>query len=407
MKSKAGILLCLFSLLPLSAGADEDDSSFENALLNGKAHIDFRYRYEWVDSDALAKDANASTLRLRINYATDTWSGWSAFIEADHVAEVLINDFNSGSGTSPGREQYPVVADPRGTDLNQFYFEYAGAADWRFRLGRQRILLDNQRFVGGVGWRQNEQTYDGLSATFSGLDRTEVFYSYVANVNRIFGDRVAAGDHSQDTHLLNARVKLSADWAVTGYAYLIDNDDSPALSTNTFGARLSGGIAVDGGKLTVLGEFASQSDAANSPANFDADYYRLEIGYDLDNGFGVGFGLESLGGDASVAGRAFRTPLATLHAFDGWADQFLSTPDAGLEDLFIRFGYKRGPWTLAAVYHDFSADSGSQDYGTEVDLSLNRKLGSRYGLLFKFAGFDGAGGYADTSKFWLMFTGAY
>jgi hypothetical protein len=408
MKHYAGlIILCLSTIVSPAIADDSGGSTIEQAITSGKAHVDFRYRYEWVDTDAMAEDANASTLRLRLNYATGAWKGWSAFVEADHVAEVLINDFNSGSGTSPGRSQYPVVADPRGTDLNQLYVEYAGTDDWRVRIGRQRILLDNQRFVGGVGWRQNEQTYDGFSATFMGFDRAEVFYSYVANVNRIYGDRVDAGDQSQDTHLLNARVNLSDNWTVTGYAYLIDNDDSPASSADTLGIRVNGSIAAQGGKLSLLGEFASQSDAANAPVSFDADYYRLEVAYDLDNGFGAGLGLESMGGDATAAGRAFRTPLATLHAFDGWADQFLSTPDAGLEDLFIRAGYKTGPWTFAAVYHDFSAESGSQDFGTELDLSLNRKIGARYGLLFKFAGFDGDGNYADTSKFWLMFTGAY
>jgi len=159
MQSKAGILLCLFSLLPLSAGADEDDSSFENAVLNGKTHIDFRYRYEWVDSDALAKDANASTLRLRINYATDTWSGWSAFIEADHVAEVLINDFNSSSGTSPGREQYPVVADPRGTDLNQFYLNTlappTGASAWG---GKESCSIISVSLAAWAGVKTNKPT---------------------------------------------------------------------------------------------------------------------------------------------------------------------------------------------------------------------------------------------------------
>jgi len=28
---------------------------------------------------------------------------------------------------------------------------------------------------------------------------------------------------------------------------------------------------------------------------------------------------ESLGGDDTISGGAFRTPLATLHAFQGWA----------------------------------------------------------------------------------------
>ena len=44
-------------------------------------------------------------------------------------------------------------------------------------------------------------------------------------------------------------------------------------------------------------------------------------------------GFESLGSDDGVMG--FRTPLATLHKFQGTADKFLVTPPGGLEDAFV------------------------------------------------------------------------
>ena len=34
-----------------------------------------------------------------------------------------------------------------------------------------------------------------------------------------------------------------------------------------------------------------------------------------------------------------QTPLATLHAFNGWADMFLTTPANGLQDLYFRASY--------------------------------------------------------------------
>jgi hypothetical protein len=143
----AGLLLGPLSLAAETEVAGEIvDLGFTEAFLGGTPHIQFRYRYEYVSDDLFTKNANASTLRLRLNYATLKWKGWSGFTEFDYVGEVFINDFNSGAGTSPpDRDIYPVVADPKGADLNQFYFDYEGLADTRFRLGRQRILLDNQR----------------------------------------------------------------------------------------------------------------------------------------------------------------------------------------------------------------------------------------------------------------------
>jgi len=396
------------SALSLAAPVFADDAENDDlasAIASGDASLGLRYRYEFVDQDGISKDANASTLRMRLNYETGSWRDWSGLVEFDQVVEVLSDNFNSGQGTSSSRRnQYPVVADPNGSDLNQLFLQYAPNDDWRTRVGRQRILLDDQRYVGGVGWRQNEQTYDGLSVQYKGFADTTVFYSYVTNVNRIFGSDVPAGDHEQNSHLLNVNVGLSSDWNVVGYAYLIDNDDAPASSTDTFGLRLNGKLALGEGKLAIIAEAATQSDAGDSPADFDASYFRVQGNWTLD-ALTAGIGFESLGSDN---GQGFRTPFATLHAFNGWADQFLSTPGAGLEDLYFKVGYKYKPWSFVFVYHDFSAESGGTDYGSEIDLSAGRALGERYKLLLKLAAFDGDGpAYVDVTKAWLMLSAGF
>ncbi|MGI9236970.1 MAG: alginate export family protein [Woeseiaceae bacterium] len=404
--SAAALSAALLMSLTAQAVAQEDtNTDLASAITSGDASLALRYRYEFVDQDAFAENANASTLRLRLNYETGSWRDWSGFIEFDQVMEVLVDDFNSGSGTSgPNRSQYPVVADPEGSDLNQLYLQYAPNDDWKTRVGRQRILLDDQRYVGGVGWRQNEQTYDGLSVEYKGFEKTRIFYSYVANVNRIFGSDVPAGDHDQDTHLLNAKIGLNEGWDVVGYAYLIDNDDAPTFSTNTFGIRVNGGFALGEGRAAVLADIARQSDAGNAPANFDTEYFRLQGTWTL-NALDLGIGYESLGSDN---GQGFRTPLATLHAFNGWADQFLGTPATGLEDLYLKAAYKLKPWSFQLVYHDFSAETGGGDYGSEIDLSAGRGFGERYKLLFKLAAFNAdSTAYTDTTKAWLMLSAGF
>jgi len=412
MKSYGTAITVLAGVLSLvlcvSAWAQDDSTNADtigSAIVSGKASVSLRYRYEFVDEDSFDDDANASTLRLRLNYKTGAWNGWSGFLEFDEVLDVFINDFNSGAGTSnPGRLRYPVVADPSGSDLNQLYLQYAPNENWRTRIGRTRINLDDQRFVGGVGWRQNEQTYDGGSVQYKGFEDTTLFYSYVANVNRIFGQTVPAGDHKHNTHLLNGKVGLNKDWDVVGYAYLIDNDDAPASSTDTFGFRVNGKLELGSEAFSLLGEFATQSDSGNSPANYSANYFRLQA---LWNGkaLNAGAGFESLGSDD---GQSFRTPLATLHAFNGWADQFLLTPPGGLEDLYLRVGYKYDKWNFQLIYHDFTAETGGGSYGDEIDFSANRKLGDRYGLLLKIASFSADDApFVDTTKFWLMLTASY
>ena len=405
MKRNRVLLLSAACSLLLSAhGVLADDSNdLGTALTSGKVGVNVRARYEHVDQDNVAEKADAVTARLRLNYRTGQWMGWSAFAEYDHVFHVL-DDFNSGAGSSPNRVQYPVVADPEGSDLNQLYFDYNPSEDWKVRIGRQRILLDNQRFVGGVGWRQNEQTYDGLTFTSKAISKTKLSYSYVTYVRRIFGETVSAGKNNVDAHLLNAKVAIDDNWSVTPYYYHIDNQDSPGSSTGTLGARLAGNVKVGDGKLALLAEFATQSDVANNPVSYDAQYARLEGSFALTKGLSLGLGFESLGGD-SQAGMMFRTPLATLHAFQGWADKFLITPPGGIDDLFATVKYKAGNWNLTGVYHDFSPETGSGDYGSEFDVSAGTKLTKNYGVLFKGAFFSGdSASYTDTNKFWIMFT---
>lgn len=400
-------LLLVYAVV--AAEEPDSESKLYDAIVQGKATVSLRYRYEFVDQDNISDDANASTLKLRLNYATGMWNNWSGFAEFDYIGELLANDFNSGSGTSaPSRNRYPVVADPKGADLNQFYFDYAGIADTRLRFGRQRILLDNQRFVGGVGWRQNEQTYDGVSVLWKGSRSTEVFYSYIAQVNRIFGERTVAGENDADIHLLNGRISLTDDWRLTPYAYHIDNDSAPAFSTATYGARIDGKFAFDTSALNVAADFASQSDTGNNPANFTAPYFHLKGDWALKNGWSLGLGFESLGGDQVVGGEAFRTPLATLHAFQGWADQFLTTPDAGIEDFYVSGKYKLQKWTLQLIYHDFSAAEGSAEWGQEFDLSASRSLGDHYAVLLKAAVFDADdASFVDTTKIWIQLVANY
>jgi len=386
-------------------GSPQAAESLTEAVTQGKGTLSLRYRCEFVDQDSFSKDAKASTLRLRLNAKSDDWKGFGAFAEFDYIGEVGWDDFNAGAGNTPGRTQYPVVADPDGFDLNQAYLKWSNSSGTMLRGGRQRIIFDNARFIGNVGWRQNEQTYDAVylqQQTGSGLDFQ---VAYVWQVNRIFGRDVAAGRNDGNIWLGN----LSQSWKdvgrLTAYYYDIDNDDTAAFSTRTYGVRFAGSSKLGDAGLGFALEFAHQIDAYDNPVDYDADYYRadLSLAWAMVTPY---VGYESLGGDEHVAGASFRTPLATLHAFNGWADTFLTTPNAGLNDLFGGLKGKIGAWNWDVLYHDFEAESGGESFGSEINASVSRKLGEKYGVLVKAAWFDADrdSSYADTTKLWLQLT---
>ncbi len=398
---KSILALAVCGLLQtVNASADESDSFFD-AISDGHSNLMLRYRYEFVDQDGFNFNANASTLLTRLNYKTKVYNGFTFFIEADNVTEVFGDNYNSGAGNSPGNTRYPVVADPQGTEINQAWFNYDFSQGNGVKVGRQRINFDNQRFVGGVGWRQNEQTYDAISGSFD-ISDSKLFVAYVDKVNRIFGDDVAAGNHDNSTVLAHWSNKFDDIGSLSVYYYDIDNKDAAAFSTATFGAKFTG-------KMNAFNygiEFAAQNDAHNNPVNYSANYYRFDGGYKFDAAT-IYTGYEVLEGDRNNAGSAFRTPLATLHAFNGWADKFLGTPADGLEDFFIGAKGTINGFKWNALYHDFSAQDSSRDLGTEFDFSIARKVNKNVSLLLKGAFYSADSHATDTTVVWFMVTSKF
>lgn len=395
--------VCGMIPLVLAGTAQAEDTwgdKLAKMVTDGKASVDFRYRFEGVDEDDDAlDDAEASTLRSRLTLESAAWNGVSVKLEADDVTSIGPNDYNS---TENGKTQYPVVADPEGTDLNQAWIKYQGDK-YDGTLGRQRINHGNQRFVGGVGWRQNEQTYDGLRVHIDPIDKLKIDLSYVYDINRIFGpdDGANPADLEGDNWFLRADYALTEEHKLAAFGYLLDIDDQGSYaagktvnnSSDTYGVEYRGKFDW----LSVFASWATQSEAGDSELDYDADYYALELSANLDV-VTVKAGYEVLQGDDEAG---FSTPLATLHKFQGWADKFLNTPAAGIEDAYLNVSGKVGPVKLAAVYHDFQAESESFDYGTELDLVATWPVNKQFSVQGKYAAFDADDAFVDTDKFWV------
>jgi hypothetical protein len=383
------------------AGASEN---FGSLFSDGKPILDLRYRYEHVDQDNALNNANAQTLRTRVGFQSGKWYGLSALIEADNVSRIGDASYNS---TRNGQSDFSVVADPDGSEINQALLRYDHALG-NAVVGRQRINLDNQRFVGGVAWRQNEQTYDGVLGQLKPLDGLTLTYAYIDNINSIFGPGNgrfdAAGNPANiegHSHLLNAQYLVMPELTATVYQYRLglDNLAGGGQSSKTTGLRLNGAIS----GVSYALEYARQSDYADNPQDLDSEYYLAELGYTL-KGVTLKGGYEILGGDSGPGNRAFQTPLATKHAFQGWADTFLLTPADGIEDAYVGFTAPLLGGNLQAWYHDFRAERGSSQYGEEIDLAYGHAIPGVKGLtgLVKYARYDADDFAVDTDKLWLQ-----
>jgi hypothetical protein len=379
-------LLILLASTSISANANSETETEANTSL------DLNLRYEAVDQDNALKDASALTLRTRLTHTTASYNGFTGVVEFEDSRQVFgVDNYNDATGNNT---QYSVVADPESTELDQAYIQYK-QGKVTAKVGRQVITLDNHRYVGHVGWRQDRQTFDAATIAYNASERLKASYSYITKRNRIFGE---VKDLDSKDHLLNLSYKTDHG-QLTAYSYLLEVDNGTSNSLDTFGANFKG----KKDKFSYYAEIATQN-ADSSTTDYSVTYMALEGGYSFDT-VTVKLGAEILGSDDAMFG--FSTPLATLHKFNGWSDQFLGTPKEGLVDLYASISGKAfgGGWTVAI--HDFSADEATKnvdDLGTELNAVYTKKFAKKYSAGIKYAAYsagDSTAGKVDTDKVWL------
>jgi len=385
-----------------SSGALAADSLLD-AFKQGKPLLDVRYSYENVDQDGFARNAKASTLRTRFGFETAEFMHLKFMIEDENITNIGSAKYNS---TTNGRTQFPVVADPETTEINQAKVTLSALPQTTLIGGRQIITLDNHRFIGNVGWRQNIQTFDAVRLINKSLPDTVINYAYIGQVNRIFGKESAVGRFTGDTHAINIAYNGLPFGKLVGYGYWVDINQAAALSSRTLGGYFAGKSKVANSfSILYRAEWAHQTDYKANPFNFGLDYYMLQGGV-AGAGFVAKMTYEVLEGNGTAS---FKTPLATLHKWQGFADVFLVTPPDGIEDLYGMASYTFKPGNiaflksikLAAWYHDFSSENTSQNLGNETDLLLAFKFSQGVSALVKYADYSGKGFAASRQKLWL------
>ncbi|MFZ2406857.1 MAG: alginate export family protein [Methylobacter sp.] len=408
-KTKLPASLLALSVMSGPAMADvtqqvEDALNFYHYGKNGAVKVDLNYRYENVDQDRGApKTANANTARLRAGLLSPTFHGLQGYAEYEGNL-AMQDDYNS---TRNNNTRYSTIADPEKSELNQLWISYSGIPDTVIKGGRQRIKLDDDRFIGNVGWRQMETTFDSVLVTHNNqqLFGLTVNAGYIGNVQTF-----TATTENIEAPILNVNYKVGDYGNLVGYGYWLNytERENYEKSSQTYGIRLSNfqkpGDTLklnDNYGLVYTAEWSRQLDYGHGPTKYEADRFNLMGGFTAYN-FTFQGAVEQL--DGKGANKTFDTPLGTNHAFQGWADLFLVTPNDGIRDVFgtAIATMDRGNVVLTGVYHDFTDDSGRLHYGKEWDFSALKKFGKHYSVLAKYAYYDADQFSTDTQKIWVQ-----
>jgi hypothetical protein len=400
-----GLLLGAATVSPAfgeEAAPAKDEHDLIAALKSGKPIIDVRYRYELRDQDDFAEEAYAHTVRTRFGYETGEFYNFKLLVEGENVFSIGEEQFNS---TTNGLIQYPIIADPDALEVNRAQVTFTGIKNTAISVGRQRFNLANQRFVGAVDFRQNEQTFDAARLTVELVPNLTADYAYVRRVHRIFGDDNPLGEFKGDTHILAAVYDGKKAGKLTAYGLLLDFENAPGSSSATWGARYENTVTLEesaGLKFGIVGEYARQRDYATSPLDYEEHYAHGEAALHV-RGATLRLGYERLGGDGTAA---FQTPLATLHKFQGHADVFLTTPAEGIEDLYgtASYNWKDAPFgtsiTVYATYHDYEEERGDESLGEEIDAGIQFAFTKNFSAEIAGAHYKGNATLADRNFLW-------
>jgi len=372
---------------------------FNNVKFSGE----LRPRYEYAD-DSVNDEANAFTTRFALSVKTGLVGieGLSAF---GQIMAVTNFGYDKYAPEQPG---YALIADPQNSRVTQAYLDYK-IGDTSISAGRQMVNLDDQRFIGAVGWRQMPQTFMGYTLKNSSIENLDLMAMYVTDRYGVT-DALTTGTESA---FLHAHYNAMPELQLSAYGYLLGHQ---VFGSDTYGLMASGKI----GMFNYIAEAATQQDASldyesNGKPDVDAMYFRGDISTTY-NGFIFGAAYESLG-DADGNTHGFTTPFATLHKWQGFADVFLGytaiSNTYGLDDLYGKVGYTNQKYgTLLAFYHTFSAQetlpNTSDNAGDELDLLYTYNFSNGLNFLAKAAFFSGesdsviASAQNDVTKYWVQ-----
>lgn len=413
-------LLLSMAAVPLMAGVlsvSAQAADGVNVLSDLKLNGEIRPRYEFVDDGkATTANANAYTARIKLNVTADLFE-----VEGlkSSVGIISVNNFGShqynwnGTSYNDGTKNYSVVVDPQAAMISNAEINYK-TGKTTFHAGRSQINLDNQRFIGTVGWRQFERSYDSVYVANESIENLSLLAAWV------YGTQGVKENPTADTNsvILHADYKVNDMLKITAYDYMIAN------LSDTYGLALTGKYKTEPVVIDYRFEYAQQGDATMekgvqtpTTGKADAEYFNIDLGANF-SGLITGVNYEFLSGaDAATGETTFTPALGTNHKFNGWADMFYvaSNPSGGLKDANLRLGYAaKGFGKLLAVYHQFDSNKKmaavtgvTNDLGSEFDILYTNSLPfvKDVNALVKYASYSAgkAVGYTnDVKKVWVQ-----
>jgi Alginate export len=380
-------------------------NNLSEAITNGRALLQVRPRLNYIDEQSRPERAEALNTRLLFGWRTAPYKNLRLTMEGIHTDYFGDKRFNDDPRLIFS-SRYPLLPDPRITDVNQLHLEYSGLPSTRVRLGRQILRMGNQRFISDNDFRQIPRVFNGVSVVITGIEQTEILVGHMERVRDNLGNQARLR-----LDMLHVAYNPLPASSVAAYAYSHDQAATGSFtgfannSYRILGLRGQGSFGSEAGLMFDLSlEYAKQDNLSGGDDRIDAHYYHVGAGASRGN-YGASIHYEVKGSNHGTYG--FQTPLTDLYAFNGLALQFTSTPRQGLSDGWLAFHLNVQDFEFLVDYHRFRSDFGGLDLGREADVGISYPLRDNLRARLQYARFrpgEVATPFGDVDKAWFTLT---
>ena len=307
-------------------------------------------------------------------------------------------------------QQIQAVDRTGGMSVFEAYAEFPLVNTLSAKVGRQMIVLDDDRIFGSLDWHPAGRSHDAVNLNWTPSEKLTLrgFFAYnqsgstttpTLNVNTPSGQNFTPGwgqdyQHLQALHAhynISEAHQLSLLFANLGYR----TDDSADQNMQTFGAHYTG----KSNQLSYGASAYMQTGKNATGADKSAYMFAVNAGYKFSPIFGLTAGVDYLSGNASddTSGKdkKFNPFSGTNHKFYGFMDYYYvgapgskAAPSAGLLNPYLTANVRTGEKSnLSATFHYFAPAAKFEvggkkhsSYGSELDLVYNLKVQPFIGL---------------------------
>ncbi|MEN0002997.1 MAG: alginate export family protein [Bacteroidota bacterium] len=373
------LVLLFFSLISINGFSQENTAKAKEENLakkmgEGEFVFNGRLRYWFAENESL-EASHATTFGTNFGYLTKSYKGFQIYVEGESVVALTPHLFFDGLN---GRTERTNVTDVETLELNKLRVSYSdtlnNGTSLQFKVGRQAALVEDERFIGNVSARQDDQTFDAIYGKLQNDQKGISFeYAYMYQVNRLLAEVV---DWRSDSHAFMLGYYKN-DLAKVGlFGHLLDfQEDNPLGSNKTFGFTFDRSrLPPDRIALNYKTAFAYQSEYGDNPTNYDAFLINAEIGISLPKIGVFNLGYELATSDNGIA--SFQFPLSTGQRLHRISDVFINPPAEGLHNPYFTAESRNIFWGIGGWlgYHTYFSEEEGTFFAHEIDLVLYKQI---------------------------------